>query len=122
MNAGSWTKFCRYCAVQAVRLWEGSWADQCLMARQAAATTGGSEPSARDITAATAAAPQQPPAPHTAPAVGLLQAFVLAVICGERRHVLQQCAASDDVICHFATIRIRFEPMLREARRLQQQL
>jgi hypothetical protein len=77
------------CPPQAVRLWECSWASQCL------------------------------PTPNT---VGLLQAFVLAVICGERRHVLQQCTASDDVICHFATLHIRFEAALREARRLQQEL
>jgi hypothetical protein len=101
-------------AVQAVRLWECSWAAQL---RERVATLPIASEGVADSKSAAAVEALSP-----LTNISLLQAFVLAVICGERRHVLQQCVTSDDVICHFATIRIRFEPTLREARRLQQEV
>lgn len=103
-----------------MRLWECGWADQRLFESQLAAASAAQHAVQHGPAAGSAVPP--PPGPPSSPPTSLLLAFVLAVICGERRHVLQQCAAADDVICHFATISISFESTLREARRLQQQL
>lgn len=103
------------CAPQAVRLWECSWATQCLE-ESAAAMPGVAEGTA-NRTASSAV-----DAMSYKRTTSLLQAFVLAVIVGERRHVLQHCVSGDDVICHFATIRIRFGAVLNDARRLLEEL
>jgi hypothetical protein len=94
--------------MQAVRLWECSWATQCLQ------EVPGVSERAADKTTSPAVEPQR--------SFSLLQTFMLVAIVGERRHLLQQCVSGDDVICHFATIRIRFGPTLQEARRLHDEL
>lgn len=96
-------------AKQAIRLWECSWATQYLQGVPRV-----SEGPADRTTS---------PAVEPPRSFSLLQAFfVLAVIIGERRHMLLHCVSGDDVTCHFATIRIRFGPTLHEARRLHGEL
>lgn len=92
---------------QTLTLWEMMWADGKL--RESKANRIQSE----DGTETEPAPPGE---------VNLLHYFIAAVVCSQRRRVLDECHSGDDVLQLFQNLRIEFSRVMRKARHLTESL
>lgn len=103
-----------------------SWAGQCCMDGPPAFTTSPLaspeatstpvSPTCKQVSADKSLVGQEdgPPA--------LLQCFVAAVVCSQRRAILDDCDGADAVFCLFGTQQLDFEPLMEEAQALRRRL